>query len=99
MVELFAAMVENVDDVLTCQLYAIIPLGSVTADHEMVSGALTLAPEAGESRLGAAGVAAVARFGVHRKKQKAKINPRVREGCFFIEYLRVRPGRRIIGTG
>jgi len=89
MVELLAVMVENVEDVLTCQLYAMMPLGSVTADHEMVSGALTLAPEAGESRLGAGGVVAFAICGMNRKKQKAKINPKVGDRCFFIGYLRV----------
>lgn len=84
MVELFVVMMEKVDDVLTCQLYAMIPLGSVTADQEMVSGALKVAPEAGESRLGAGGVAAFAMCGMNRKKQKMTIKPKVGERCFFI---------------
>lgn len=83
-VELFAVMVENVEDVLTSQLYAMIPLESVTADQEMASGALTLAPDAGESRLGAGGVAAFAMCGMNRKKQKVRINPKIGESCFFI---------------
>jgi hypothetical protein len=85
MVELFAVIVEKVDEVLTCQLYAMIPLGSVTADQEIVNGAVTLAPETGESRPGAAGPAAVAMFGMNRKKQKAKINPKQREECCFMD--------------
>jgi len=84
MVELFEVMIEKVDDVLTSQLYAMIPLGSVTADQEMVSGALRVAPEAGESRLGAGGVAAFAMCGIKRKKQKVAIKPKVGERCFFI---------------
>ena len=51
-------MVENVDEVLSCQLYPMIPLGSETADHEMVKGESVLAPAAGEIKLGAGGVAA-----------------------------------------
>jgi hypothetical protein len=76
-----------------------IPLGSVTADQEIVSGALTVAPEAGESKLGAGGVAAFTICGMNRKKQKAKVNPRIGKRCFFIGYLRVLSRRQIIGTG
>lgn len=49
---------EKLDDVLTCQLYPRIPLGSVTDDHEMVNGESVLAPDAGASGAGAGGVAA-----------------------------------------
>src|SRR5919198_6100958 len=38
-----------------------IPLGSLTADQEIVNGTRTLAPLAGESGVGAGGVAACAR--------------------------------------
>jgi hypothetical protein len=98
MVELFEVMIEKVDDVLTSQLYAMIPLGSVTADQEMVSGALRVAPEAGESRLGAGGVAAFAMCGIKRKKQKVAIKPKVGERCFFIGFSVFLSRRRIIGT-
>jgi hypothetical protein len=37
------------------------PLGSLTADHEMVNGASTLAPAAGERGVGADGDPAAAR--------------------------------------
>jgi hypothetical protein len=53
-------MVEKLDDVLTCQLYPRMPLGSVTDDHEIANGESVLAPDAGASKAGAAGVAAKA---------------------------------------
>jgi hypothetical protein len=46
---------------------------------------VTLAPEAGESGLGAAGPAAFAMLGMNKKKQKAKINPKQRVGRCFID--------------
>src|SRR5213593_2289120 len=52
---------EKVDDGLTCQLYATIPLGSLTADHEIVNGTTTFAPSAGARGVGAGGTAASAR--------------------------------------
>jgi hypothetical protein len=58
LVEFWSVMVEKEDEVLTCQLYPMIPLGSETADHEIVNGESVLAPAAGEIRLGAGGVAA-----------------------------------------
>ena len=92
--ELFAAIEEKLDDALTCQLYATMPLGSVTADHEMVSGAVTLAPEAGESGLGVGGVAADASRGNVNSRHNARMYIK-REGRFFMTYLRVFPkGRR-----
>jgi hypothetical protein len=53
-------MVAKDDEVLSCQLYPAMPLGSLTADHEMVNGEVVLAPEAGEINEGAGGVAAKA---------------------------------------
>src|SRR5438874_13383228 len=35
---------EKFEDGLTCQLYATIPLGSVTDDHAIVKGSATVAP-------------------------------------------------------
>src|SRR5438270_14079654 len=60
LVEFCNAIVEKLDEVLTCQLYPRIPLGSLTADHEIVNGESVPAPAAGESKLGAGGVAAKA---------------------------------------
>src|SRR2546421_2947578 len=51
----------KLDEALTCQLYATIPLGSVTDDHEIVKGSCTLAPAAGASGAGAGGGAAETR--------------------------------------
>jgi hypothetical protein len=51
----------NVEDELTCQLYAVIPAGSLTAVQEIVNGSVTLAPSAGEIAEGAGGAAATAR--------------------------------------
>jgi hypothetical protein len=80
------------------------PLGSVTADHEIVKGAVTLAPVVGERGLGVGGVAAVATCGRVKKehnirKMKATAGERrfsmdVLSPCVVI-YVR---GRRIIGT-
>jgi hypothetical protein len=60
LVEFCRVMVEKLEEVLTCQLYPIMPLGSVTDDHEIVNGETVLAPDAGEIKLGAGGVAAKA---------------------------------------
>src|SRR5947209_19159190 len=60
LVEFCSAMAENVDELLTCQLYPTIPLESLTADQEIVSGESMPAPAARESKLGAGGVAAKA---------------------------------------
>src|SRR5919205_4017648 len=38
LVEFCKLTVENAEDVLTCQLYATMPVGSLTADHEIVHG-------------------------------------------------------------
>src|SRR5262245_35591997 len=45
-------------DELTCQLYARIPAGSVTADHESVKGTVTVPPSAGARGVGVGGCAA-----------------------------------------
>src|SRR5690349_20377035 len=44
LVEFWATIVPKLDDVLTCQLYATMPLESVTEDQEIVKGTCTLAP-------------------------------------------------------
>src|SRR4051794_11915581 len=54
LVEFTATTSENADDGLTCQLYATIPAGSVTADQEIVQGSVTCAAFAGVSGVGAA---------------------------------------------
>ena len=51
-------MGEKFDEELICQLYPRIPLGSVTADHESVSGDCTVAPFTGATGAGAGGAAA-----------------------------------------
>src|SRR5689334_19712862 len=48
---------EKLDEGLICQLYATIPLGSLTADHESVKGTVTDAPDVGAVGIGAAGPA------------------------------------------
>ena len=48
----------KLDEELTCQLYATIPLGSLTDDHEIVKGSCTLASLTGVSGAGAGGGAA-----------------------------------------
>ena len=57
-VEFCTGTEEKLDEALTCQLYATIPLGSITADQEIVNGTVTFAPSAGASGVGAAGCAA-----------------------------------------
>src|SRR5256885_8628491 len=60
LVEPCATIGVKLDEVLTCQVYEAIPLGSVTADHEIVNGITTLAPLAGAVGVGAGGGAAAA---------------------------------------
>jgi len=57
LVEFWRITGEKLDEVLTCQLYATIPLGSLTVDHESANGSCTLAPAAGAEGVGAAGAA------------------------------------------
>src|SRR5437763_6907131 len=59
-VEPCATIGVKLDEVLTCQVYETIPLGSVTADQEIVNGITTLAPLAGAVGVGAGGGAAAA---------------------------------------
>jgi hypothetical protein len=49
------------EDELTCQLYATIPLGSLTAVQAMMNGSVTADPSDGETGDGAGGAAAAAR--------------------------------------
>ena len=46
------------DELLTSQLYATMPFGSLTAFHEMVNGTVTDAPFDGDNGVGAGGAAA-----------------------------------------
>jgi hypothetical protein len=55
--EFWRTMFAKLDVALTCQLYAVMPLGSEDCDHEMVNGSVTEAASAGESGVGAVGAA------------------------------------------
>jgi len=57
-VEFWRITVVKLDEALTCQLYPRIPLGSLTADQEIVNGTWTVAPSAGARSPGAGGAAA-----------------------------------------
>jgi hypothetical protein len=96
LVEFCKATVEKVEEALTCQLYPAMPLGSLTADHEMVNGDVRFAAAAGEMSEGAGGAAAAAK--VEAAKMTATTNSSMTTGRIFIRHLRafVR-GRRIIG--
>src|SRR5947209_18521301 len=86
MVEPFAMTGDMLEDGLISQLYATIPLGSVTADHETVRGTVTLAPFGGPSKVGAGGpVWAKAARGRARKKTSKAAAPAAR--MCFIPYL------------
>jgi hypothetical protein len=74
LVEFCRVIVEKLEEVLTCQLYPMMPLGSLTADHEMVNGESVLAPDAGEIKLGAGGVAARAGMAAARVTTKMHTN-------------------------
>src|SRR5947209_19802718 len=50
LVEFCSAMAENVDELLTCQLYPRIQLGSLTPNHEIVNGERVPEPAAGASK-------------------------------------------------
>jgi hypothetical protein len=74
LVEFWAAMVAKVEEELTCQLYPMIPLGSLTADQEIATGERELAPAAGETGVGADGEPAAAKLAAASKKTRTIIN-------------------------
>jgi hypothetical protein len=79
------------------------PAGSVTADHEIVNGAVTLAPAAGERGLGVGGVAAAATCGSVKREHNIRMNATAGERRFCMSVLSpcvviYVQGRRIIGT-
>jgi hypothetical protein len=89
---------EKVDEVLTSQLYARIPLGSVTADHEIVKGVGRFAPAAGDSN---AGVGTAAAAGLTAASTRARINRTATAGWIFIDGISefYKGGRKIIWLG
>src|SRR5258707_13027591 len=95
LVEFCNATVEKEDEVLTCQLYPRMPLGSVTADQEIVKGDSVLAPAAGARSAGVGGAAAAA--GMTAAISRARMNSQLRDGRFFISYLRFQGDGRSFG--
>jgi hypothetical protein len=74
------------DEGLTCQLYATIPLGSLTGAQEIVNGTVTCAPFAGLSDAGAGGELAVAELTV--KPNTVSRHSRTRIGRLMVDRLR-----------
>jgi hypothetical protein len=76
LVELCNTVLEKVDEVLTCQLYPRMPLGSDAAAHEMVKGVGKFAPAAGDTNVGVDTAAA----GLATASMRTRIDRKVTAG-------------------
>src|SRR5437899_2460258 len=74
-----------------------IPLGSLTADQEIVNGTRTFAPKAGARGVGAGGMAAAAR--PPAATPRTRTNSSVRAGRIFMMHLRLRQADSTVCAG